>query len=186
MSQTTTTNLPVAGTYAVDAVHSSVGFIARHLVASKVRGHFAEFSGTIVVGATPETSSVTATVQAASITTNNEMRDGHLKSPDFLDFENHPTLDLKSTSIKAKNGSNFELVADLTIRGVTKSVDFDVEFTGSIDHYFPGVTAIGFEAKASIDRRDFGVNFENTLENGTAVVSHKIDLVFEIEATNQA
>ena len=186
MSQTTTTNLPVAGTYAVDAVHSSVGFIARHLVASKVRGHFAEFSGTIVVGATPETSSVTATVQAASITTNNEMRDGHLKSPDFLDFENHPTLDLKSTSIKAKNGSNFELVADLTIRGITKSVTFNLEFLGSGPGMGENVTVAGFEATAEIDRRDFGVTFEGTLENGSLVVSNKIILELNIEATLQA
>jgi polyisoprenoid-binding protein YceI len=183
---TTTTHLPVAGTYTVDAVHSSVGFIARHLVASKVRGNFTEFSGTIVVGETPETSSVTASVQAASITTNNEMRDGHLKSPDFLDFENHPTLELKSTKITAKGGSDYELVGDLTIRGITKSVVFDLEFLGSGPGMGENVTVAGFEAKAEIDRREFGVTFEGTLENGSLVVSNKIVLEFNIEATLQA
>ena len=179
-------NFPAAGVYNVDATHSTVGFIARHLVVSKVRGNFAEFSGVITIGDTPETSSVTATVQAASITTNNEQRDGHLKSSDFFDLENHPTLTLVSTAFTSKGDNEYVLTAYLTIRGVTKSVDFDVEFTGASDHFFPGVTAIGFEAKASIDRRDFGVNFENNLENGTAVVSHKVDLVFEIEAASQA
>ena len=179
-------NFPSAGVYTVDTVHSNIGFVVRHLVVSKVRGLFSEFAGVITIGDTTETSSVTATVQAASVSTNNEQRDGHLKSSDFFDLENHPTLTLASTAFTPKGDNEYVLTADLTIRGVTKSVDFDVEFTGSIDHYFPGVTAIGFEAKASIDRRDFGVNFENTLENGTAVVSHKIDLVFEIEATNQA
>ncbi len=186
MTQSTTTALPVAGTYAVDAVHSNVGFVARHLVASKVRGHFSEFSGSITVGETPETSSVEATVQAASITTLNEMRDGHLKSPDFLDFENHPTLQLKSTSITAKSGSDYALVADLTIRGITKSVTFNLEFLGSGPGMGENVTVAGFEAKAEIDRRDFGVTFEGTLENGSLVVSNKIVLEFNIEATLQA
>jgi polyisoprenoid-binding protein YceI len=129
---------------------------------------------------------VTATVQAASITTNNEQRDGHIKSSDFLDLENHPTLELRSTSFASKGGNEYTLTADLTLRGVTKSVEFDVEFTGAGDHFFPGVTVIGFEAKATIDRRDFGVNFEGTLENGAAVVSNKIEIVLEIEATSQA
>jgi polyisoprenoid-binding protein YceI len=186
MSQSTINTLPVAGTYTVDAVHSSVGFIARHLVASKVRGHFSEFSGSITVGETPETSSVEATVQASSITTMNEMRDGHLKSPDFLDFENHPTLTLKSTSIKAKSASDYELVADLTIRGITKSVSFDLEFLGTGPGMGENVTVAGFEAKTEIDRRDFGVTFEGALENGSLVVSNKIVLEFNIEATLQA
>jgi polyisoprenoid-binding protein YceI len=180
-----TTNLPTAGTYNVDAVHSSVSFVARHLVASKVRGNFTDFAGTIVVGETPETSSVVATVQAASITTANEMRDGHLKSPDFLDFENHPTLELRSTSITPKGGEHYAMVADLTIRGITKSVTFDLEYLGSGPGMAPGVTVAGFEARAEIDRRDFNVTFEGTLENGSLVVSNKIVLELNIEAAAQ-
>jgi len=177
-------NFPAAGVYNVDAVHSTVGFIARHLVVSKVRGNFADFSGVITIGDTPETSSVTATVQAASITTNNEARDGHLKSSDFLDLENHPTLELRSTAFTPKGDNEYVLTADLTIRGVTKSVEFDVEFTGAGQSFVPGQTVIGFEAKTTIDRREFGVNFEGALENGSAVVSNKIELVLEIEAAN--
>jgi len=95
-TEVATSNLPIAGTYNVDAVHSTIGFVARHLVASKVRGRFTEFTGVITIGDTLENSSVEATVQAASITTDNEMRDAHLKSPDFLEFETYPTLTLKS------------------------------------------------------------------------------------------
>ncbi len=178
-------NLPTPGTYTIDAVHSSVSFIARHLVASKVRGNFTEFEGAIVIGDTPESSSVNATVQAGSITTANEMRDGHLLSPDFLDRENHPTLTLVSTSVAAKGGDNYAVVADLTIRGVTKSVTFDLEYLGTGPSMTPGVNVAGFEARAEIDRRDFGVSFEGTLENGSLVVSHKIIIELNVEATQQ-
>ena len=106
-ASTTTTGLPAAGVYNIDAVHSTVGFVARHLVASKVRGRFTDFSGAITIGDTAETSSVQATVQAASITTDNEMRDAHLKSPDFLEFETFPTLTLSSTKITSKSAEEF-------------------------------------------------------------------------------
>ena len=184
-SSNTTSLLPTPGTYSVDAVHSSVGFIARHLVASKVRGSFVDFSGSIVIGETPETSSVTATVQAASITTNNEMRDGHLKSADFLDLANHPTLELVSKSISHKSGTDFDLVADLTIRGITKTVKFELEYLGSGPGMGAGVTVAGFEARGEFDRRDFGVTFEGALENGSLVVGNKIVLEFNIESTLQ-
>ena len=180
-----TTNLPARGTYSIDAVHSTVGFVARHLVASKVRGRFTDFSGTLVIGETPETSTVEATVQAASITTDNEMRDGHLKSADFLDLENNPTLTLKSTKVTAKGG-DFELVGDLTLRGVTKPVTFSLEFLGSGPSMTPGASVAGFEARGEIDRRDFGVNFEGSLENGSLIVGNKIVLEFSIEAIQQA
>ena len=179
-------NLPAPGVYNVDPVHSTVGFIARHLVAAKVRGHFTDFSGVITIGDTPEESSVQATVQAASITTNNEMRDGHLKSADFLDLENHPTLTFTSTKISAKSGDNFELEGLLSLRGVTKSVTFDLEFLGSGPSMAPGVTVVGFEARTEIDRRDFNVSFEGSLENGSLVVGNKVVLEFVIEAHQQA
>jgi polyisoprenoid-binding protein YceI len=178
-------NLPAPGVYNVDQVHSAVGFIVRHLVASKVRGSFTDFSGVITIGDTPETSSLEAVVQAASITTNNEMRDGHVKSADFLDLENHPTLTLKSTKITSKGGDNFEMVADLTMRGVTKSVVFDLELLGSGPSMTPGVTVVGFEARAEIDRRDFNVSFQGSLENGSLVVGNKVTLEFTIEAAKQ-
>ena len=175
--------LPARGTYNVDSSHSQVGFVARHLVASKVRGHFTEFEGAVVIGETPETSSVTATVQAASITTTNEQRDGHLKSADFLDLENHPTLTFVSSSVTPSGKEDhYDLTGDLTIRGVTKQVTFDLEYLGTGPHMVEGLTIVAFEASVDIDRRDFNVNFEGTLENGSLVVSNKITLTLEIEA----
>jgi len=175
--------LPTPGTYVVDDSHSHVGFITRHLVASKVRGSFTDFEATIEIGESPETSKVSATVQAGSITTHNEARDGHLMSPDFLDLENHPTLDFVSTAIRPK-GDDFELVGDLTIRGVTKQVTWTLEFLGSSPSMVEGVTVVGFEAKVDIDRRDFNVNFDGALENGSLVVANKVTLVLEIEAAS--
>src|SRR6202167_6827091 len=169
------TTLPAPGVYTVDPTHSNLDCIARHLVASKVRGNFTEFSGTITIGDSIENSSVTAEAQAASITTNNEMRDGHLKSADFLEQEKYPTITFKSTKITSKGGDDYEMLADLTIKDVTKSVAFDLEYLGTNPSMQPGVTIIGFEAKADIDRRDFNVNFNAVVENGGGlVVSHKI------------
>lgn len=179
-------SFPAPGIYTVDAVHSSVTFVARHLVAAKVRGSFLDFEGTVTIGDSAETSSVNAVVQAASITTNNEMRDGHLKSPDFLDLENHPTLSLVSTKVTPKGGDDYTLDANLTLRGVTKPVSFDLEFLGNGPGMAPGVSVLGFEARGEIDRRDFGVNFEGALENGSLVVSNKIVLEFTIEAAQQS
>ncbi len=179
------TALPTPGVYAVDAVHSAVNFTARHLVAAKVRGTFTEFEGTVTIGDSAETSSVSATVQAGSVTTHNEMRDGHLKSPDFFDLENHPTFTFVSTSVTQKSGDEYVLVGDLSINGVTKTVTWDLEYLGTGPGMAPGVTVAGFEANTEIDRRDFNVNFEGTLENGSLVVSNKITLTLEIEAQKQ-
>ena len=178
-------NFPAPGVYTVDPVHSTLSFIARHLVVSKVRGRFAEFEGTITIGDTPEASSVVATAQAASITTDNEMRDGHLKSNDFLGQETYPTITFTSTSLTPKGGNDYVLVGDLTIRDVTKSVTFDLEFTGEGVSMVPGGSVVGFAATTEIDRRDFNVNFEGALENGTAVVSNKIVIELNIEAASQ-
>ena len=177
--------LPAPGTYTIDAVHSSVGFVARHLVASKVRGNFTDCEGTIEIGDSAATSKVRAPIQAASITTHNEMRDGHLQSPDFLDLENHPTLTFVSTSVTDKGNDKYDLAGDLTIRGTTKPVVWELEYLGTSPGMAPGVTIAGFEAHLEIDRRDYGVNFEGTLENGSLVVSNKVNLVLEIEAAKQ-
>lgn len=178
----TATGLPAAGVYTVDPVHSSVSFIARHLVASKVRGNFTDFSGEITIGDTLEDTKVEATVQAASITTANEMRDNHLKSGDFLEEATYPTLTFKSTKLTRK-GDNFELVADVTVKGVTKSLTFDLEFLGEGPSMTPGGTVAGFEARGEIDRREFGINFEGSLENGSLIVGNKIVIEIAVEAS---
>jgi polyisoprenoid-binding protein YceI len=179
------TTLPPSGVYTVDPTHSNLDFIARHLVASKVRGNFTEFSGTITIGDRIENSSVVAEAQAASITTNNEMRDGHLRSADFLEQEKYPTISFKSTKITSKGGDDYEMLADLTIKDVTKSIAFDLEYLGSNPSMQPGVTIAGFEAKADIDRRDFNVNFNAVVENGGLVVGNKVVIQLTIEASKQ-
>ena len=185
-STTSTTTLPTAGTYAIDPVHSTVGFVARHLMASKVRGSFTEFEGTIVVGATPEASSVRATVKASSIVTNQAQRDEHLRSTDFLETSTYPELTLVSTSVSPRDDGNFDLTADLTIHGVTKQVVFDLEFLGEGPGMAPGTRVVGFEARTTINRRDFGVNFDHALENGSFVIGNKIELELAVEASVQA
>lgn len=177
--------LPAPGTYTVDSVHSTIGFVARHLVASKVRGRFTDFSGTITIGERPEDSKVEATAQAASVTTDNEMRDNHLRTADFLEVETYPTLSLVSTSVTPTGADRFAVVADLTVKGVTRPVTFDLEYLGTGPGMAPGVTVAGFEARAEVDRRDFGVNFEGALENGSLVVGHRIVLELAIEASAQ-
>ena len=177
-------NLPAPGVYNVDAVHSTVSFVARHLVASKVRGNFNDFSGVLTIGDSAENSTVEATVQAASITTNNEMRDGHLKSGDFLEIEKNPTLTLKSTKITHKSGDDYAMVADLTVKGTTKSVTFDLEFLGAGPSMTPGITVAGFEARGEIDRREFGIDFGGALENGSLIVGNKIVLDIAVEAAS--
>lgn len=189
MSTTETTasteTKPAPGTYTVDAAHSTVGFSTRHLLTAKVRGQFTEFEGTVVVGETPEASSVTATVQAKSIATHQEQRDAHLRTGDFLEADTYPTLTLVSKRVTPKGAARYDLVADLTIHGVTKEVVFDLEYLGTSPGLRPGTTVVGFEASASIDRRDFGVNFNAVLETGGLVVANKVDIELSIEAFAQ-
>jgi polyisoprenoid-binding protein YceI len=182
----TTTSLPAPGTYTVDPAHSTIGFVARHLMASKVRGSFTEFSGEIVVGPTPEASSVRATAKAASILTNQAQRDDHLRSTDFLEAATYPELTLVSKRITLRGDGHFDMVTDLTIKGVTKEVVFDLEFLGSGPGLAPNTTVVGFEAKASINRKEFGVHFDAPLANGGLVVSNKVELELDVEAATQA
>ncbi len=177
-----TITLPTTGTYTIDPAHTEVGFVARHLIGTKVRGRFTEASGTIVIADPIEQSTVEAEVDAASINTNVAMRDDHLRTNDFLDAPNHPKLTLKSTGLKRADDDEWQLTADLTIRGVTKSVVFDVEFHGAGPGLQPGVEVIGLSATTEIDRRDFGVSFNGVLEGGSIVVGNKVKIELEVEA----
>jgi polyisoprenoid-binding protein YceI len=181
-STTTTTTLPRAGTYTIDPAHTEVGFIARHLIGTKVRGRFTEVAGTFTVAENPEESTVEAVVQAASIHTNQSMRDDHLRTNDFLDVATYPTLELKSTGLKKVREDHWILSTDLTIRGVTRPVDFDLEFLGEGPSMQEGKTVVAFSASGEIDRRDFGVNFNHSLLDGSVVVGNKVVLEIEVEA----
>ncbi len=168
------------GTWTVDAGHSTIGFSVRHLMVAKVRGQFTSFTGTITVGADPLQSTVEATVDVTSIDTRDAGRDGHLKSNDFFDAENHPSWTLVSTGIKPK-GDDFVLAADLTIRGVTQPIEFDLEFAGVATDPW-GNTKAGFTAEAEISRKDFGLEWNAALETGGVVVGDKVKITLDIEA----
>ena len=177
--------IPVPGTYVLDANHQRVGFVARHLMVSKVRGDFGEASATIVVAEDPYQSSVTATIQAASISTSQEQRDGHLKSPDFLHVEQYPTLEYRSTGVKSIEGNELVLTGELTIKDVTVPVELAVELEG-VGRSPYGQDVFGFSATAEIDREQFGITWNVALETGGVMVGKKVKLEIEGEAIRQS
>jgi polyisoprenoid-binding protein YceI len=179
---TEVTSIPgyVAGTWTIDPVHSEVGFSVRHMMVSKVRGRFTSFSGEIVTGETPADSSATAEIDLASIDTGADQRDAHIRSADFFEVETYPKMIYRSTGVRAA-GDDFILDGDLTLKGVTRSVQLRLELNGfGPDAY--GGTRAGFTATTEINRRDFGVNFSAALQNGGAVVADKVTIHLEIEA----
>jgi polyisoprenoid-binding protein YceI len=177
--------LPTTGTFALDRSHTQVGFVARHLMVSKVRGRFTDFEGTIIVADDPSASSVEVTIQAASVNTNDENRDNHVRNNDFLSVEEFPTLSFRSTKVELKPRGDWKVYGDLTVRGVTRPVVLDVEFEGVIQDPW-GNQRLGFTASGEIDRNDFGVSFNAALETGGFVVSPKVKLEIEAEAVRQA
>jgi len=177
--------IPAAGTFALDPAHTEVAAIARHLVVSKVRGTFADTTGSIVIAADPLQSSVTASIPAASINTNSPDRDNHLRSADFLDVENHPTLDFRSTSILSHKGNSFVVRGDLTIRGVTREVDLHVEFEGVARSPW-GQEVVAFTATTEFDREEFGMTWNQALETGGVLVGKKIAVQISAEGVRQA
>ena len=182
---TATATLPnlTAGTWAIDTVHSTVGFAVRHLMVSKVRGTFDDFTGAITV-AEDGTAAVTAEIQVASIDTKNTDRDAHIKSADFFDAEQYPTATFTSTAVRAK-GDDYVVEGEFTLHGVTRPVELALEFNGVNPGMGNGPVA-GFEATTVLNRKDFGITIDMPLEGGGAVVGDKITITLEIEAGLQA
>ncbi|MBN9793112.1 MULTISPECIES: YceI family protein [Pseudonocardia] len=183
---TTATTIPgyVVGTWDIDAAHSDVSFSVRHMMVSKVRGRFTGVSGELVTAEKFEDSTVTATVDATSLTTGQDQRDGHIRSADFFDVEKYPEWTFRSTGIAAK-GDDHVLTGDLTIKGVTRPVEFDLELNGfGPDPY--GGTRSGFTATTTIKRSEFGVDIELPMDGGGVVVSEKVNVQLEIEAVLRA
>jgi polyisoprenoid-binding protein YceI len=172
----------IPGTWDIDVAHSEVGFSVRHLMVSKVRGRFGEFSGTFVTAENPLESSVEATVVLSSIDTGNVDRDEHLRSADFFDVANHTTLEYRSTGIRYDDEEGFVVDGELTLRGVTKHVPLNLEIHGFQQTTPFGDSRTGFTATGEIDRRDFGVSFNSTLEGGGVALGNKIQITLEIEA----
>ncbi len=173
-----------AGTWAIDASHSEIGFSVRHLMVSKVKGNFETFEGAITIAEDPLQSSVTAAVDMDSLNTRDATRDGHVKSADFFDVENHPKLTFVSTSV-TPDGNDFKVTGDLTLKGVTKPVNLDLEFNGVGSDPWGGTRA-GFSAETEISRKEFGVDIELPLDGGGVVVGDKIRVTLEVEAVLQA
>jgi polyisoprenoid-binding protein YceI len=181
MTSSTATQIPgyVVGTWDIDASHSTVGFVARHMMVSKVRGFFRDFTGVIVTAPDPTNSSVTATIDLNSIDTRQEQRDAHIRSADFFDVENHPELTFRSTGVRV-DGADWVVDGELTIKGNTKPVSLALELNGfGPDAY--GGTRAGFSARTEISRSAFGVDIQMPMDGGGVVVGDKIVIELEIQ-----
>jgi len=168
------------GAWTVDPAHSEIGFVARHLMVTKVRGRFSEFEATVTVGDSFETSSATATIQLASVDTRTADRDNHLRSSEFFDVAVTPTMTFSSTKVSADS-----IAGDLTIKGVTQPIVLDLEFNGVTTDPWGGTRA-GFEAHTEINRKDFGLTWNVALESGGVVVGDKIKIELDIELVKAA
>lgn len=182
VTETTIVQIPnyLAGTWRIDGVHSDVSFSVRHMMVSKVKGRFGSFEGTIVTGATPLDSSLTATVDLVSIDTNNADRDNHIRSADFFDTDANQTLSYRSTGVRP-DGNDYVVDGELTLKGVTKPVALHLEVNGfGPDAY--GGTRAGFSATTTISRSDFGVDINLPMDGGGVVIGDKVQISLEIEA----
>jgi polyisoprenoid-binding protein YceI len=171
----------IAGTWDIDPVHSHVGFVARHLMVSKVRGNFTKVEGQIITADNLLESSATATIDMTSFNTGNEQRDGDVKGENFLDVANHPTMTYRTTGIR-QDGEVIIADGELTIKGITRPVELAVEVNGfGPDPY--GGTRVGLSAIGEINRTDWGITANMALPTGGVVVGEKIQLVIEVEAS---
>ena len=171
----------LAGTWDLDPSHSEVAFSVRHLMLSKVRGRFAAFSGSFVTGEHPSTPAVEAIVDLASIDTNSADRDAHLRSADFFDVDEHPTMTYRSTGIRA-DGEHWIVDGELSLHGVTLPVPLQLELHGFLPDSPFGDSRVGFTATGEIDRDDFGITFNSVLESGGLALGNKVQITLEIEA----
>ncbi len=176
--------IPEAGTYVIDQGHTTVEFVGRHLMITKVRGRFTEFEGQIAIGESPEDSSVQVTINAASVNSGDDRRDDHLRSPDFLDVEKHPQITFRSTRVEIGRDGSAKVHGDLTVKDVTRPVTLDVEFEGASPDPWGG-QRLGFTATTEIDREDWGLTWNVALETGGMLVGKKIRLEFNVQAVKQ-
>jgi polyisoprenoid-binding protein YceI len=179
---TTTATASVTGTYAIDPTHSTIGFTARHAMVTKVRGSFDEFEGSGYFDAeNPAASHLALTIQATSINTRNADRDAHLRSNDFFAMDAYPRITFTSTQVQPAGEGTYRVTGDLTIKDVTRPVTIDFEYTGAAADPF-GNHRIGLEGTTTINRKDWGVNWNAALDAGGVLVSEKVTLEFEVSA----
>ncbi|WP_426752768.1 YceI family protein [Myxococcus sp. Y35] len=169
-------------TWNIDTTHSGIHFSVRHMVIAKVRGSFRKFSGAVSLDEQDVTSSsVAVTIETGSIDTGVEQRDNHLRSPDFFDVEKFPSIRFKSTKVEKTSGNGLKVTGDLTIRDITREVVLEAEQLGVGKDPWGNVKA-AFEAKTSVDRRDFGLTWNQALETGGVLVGEKIEIALEVQA----
>lgn len=173
------------GTWDIDQTHTEVSFVVRHLMVSKVRGQFNQFSGSFTVGADLASSGVQAEIDLASIDTNNADRDAHVRSADFFDVDQFPTMRYRSTGIRPE-GDGYVVEGELSLHGVTRPVALDLEVNGYLPESPFGDTRVGFSAHAEIDRRDFGLHWNGPVEGGGVVLGHAVKIQLEVEAVKRA
>ncbi|MBI4260675.1 MAG: YceI family protein [Actinobacteria bacterium] len=172
---------PGPGTWRFDPAHTAIGFTARHLMVTRVRGRFARFDGAIEVAERPEDSRVEIRIEAASIETGAEQRDTHLRSPDFLDVERFPALEFRSSGLELAGGSRFLIHGDLTIRDVTRPVTLEAEYLGQVPD-MAGGTKVAFVASTEIEREDWGLTWNVVFDTGALLVSKKVQIELEVQA----
>src|SRR3989441_8265141 len=179
--------IPAAGVYEIDAAHTSVEFVARHLMITKVRGRFSDVRGQITIDEDPEKSHVQVEIGVASLSTGNDDRDAHLKNADFFDVEHYPTITFASTAVRPLREDTWELVGDLSVHDTTRSVTLQVDFEGGGASPM-GDERIGFSAATEVNREDFGLTWNVTLETGGFLVgkSARIELAVQAIATSNA
>ena len=177
--------VPAAGTYNLDAAHTTVGFVVKHMMVSKVRGSFGDFTGSVTIADNPLESSAELTIKTESLTTGVADRDGHLRSDDFLSVEKYPTLTFTSTRVVSHSGDEFTVLGDLTVRDVTKEIKLTVEYGGAGTNPW-GQAVWGFSITSEFDREDFGLTWNQALETGGVLVGKKIKVEIEGEANPAA
>lgn len=172
------------GTWKIDPTHSELSFTVRHLAISKVRGTFEDFDVTVVTTDDPIKTTVSATVEIASVNTNQKDRDKHLRTSDFFAADQYPQMTFVSTSLEPADGDNFVLTGDLTLRGVTKPVALKGEFGGIVTDAY-GQTKAGVEATAKINRHDFGVSWNHALEAGGLTLGDEVSISIDLQLVLQ-
>ncbi|MGW7003230.1 YceI family protein [Streptomyces sp. NPDC054933] len=176
----------LTGTYAIDPTHSEIGFAVRHAMVTTVRGQFSEHEGKLYLdGSDPSRSTAEVVIKVASIDTNQEQRDGHLRTGDFFDAETYPEIAFRSTSAQRLDAETYRLTGDLTIKGTSKPVSVDFIFNGSAKDLY-GNERVGFEGSTTINRTDWGLTYNAALETGGVLIGEKVKLTFDISAIKSA
>jgi polyisoprenoid-binding protein YceI len=176
----------LTGTYTIDPTHSEIAFSVRHAMVTTVRGQFTEYDGKLQLdGANPAASTAELTIKVVSIDTNQEQRDGHLRTGDFFDAESHPEITFTSTAAEQVDAETYRLTGDLTIKGTTKPVSIDFTFNGAAKDLY-GNERVGFEGSTTINRTDWGLSYNAALETGGVLIGEKVKLSFDISAIKAA